>query len=336
MKTRYIFTSLTRISDLHQQDFRIKKLLKNQWATGDYIATLITHAGSGAKIELSNGRMMDPLEGDKVIGAFGVRAATLEATGNWHDLLEGEEMHLLTAAGLAGKMTSRSAFSPLPVRVAYLGHVIVDEKKTTMKEMVKVPSKKSFDIPVILIVGTSMSAGKTTTGRVIIHQLKLLGLNVLGAKLTGAGRYRDILAQKDAGADEIIDFVDGGLPSSICPEEEYKVVLEHLLWRMAQTDADVAVIEIGASPLEPYNGDIAIRRIKKNIRCKILCASDPYAVFGVMQGFDFVPDLVCGPATNTIAAVELVEKLCDVKAVNLLRSSNARILKNLIIEKLKI
>lgn len=336
MKTKYIFTSLTRISDLQQQDFKIKKLLKDQWSTGDYIATLITHPGSEARIELYNGRMMDPLEGNKVIGAFGVRAATLEATGNWQDLKEGEEMHLLTAAGLAGKMTSRSVYSPLPIRVAYLGHVLVNGEKTTMKEMVKAVPEKLFDTPVILITGTSMSAGKTTTGRVIIQQLKKLGLNVLGAKLTGAGRYRDILAQKDAGADEVIDFVDGGLPSSICPEEEYARVLEHMLSKIAQVDPDVAVIEIGASPLEPYNGDVAIKRIEKNVRFKILCASDPYSVYGVMKGFNFTPDLVCGPTTNTIAATNLVEKLCKVKAVNLLQTSSNKFLQKLIVEKLKL
>ena len=34
---------------------------------------------------------------------------------------------------------------------------------------------------------------------------------VIGTKLTGAGRYRDILAMRDAGADYIFDFVDAGL-----------------------------------------------------------------------------------------------------------------------------
>ena len=50
----------------------------------------------------------------------------------------------------------------------------------------------------------------------------------------------------------------------------------------------------------------------------VLCASDPYAVVGVMNGFDIKPDLVGGIATSTIAGEELVEKLSGAKALNLL------------------
>ena len=67
-------------------------------------------------------------------------------------------------------------------------------------------------MPVVLLIGTSMSAGKTTTGRIIVHELKRAGLRVAGAKFTGAGRYRDVLAFGDAGADTIIDFVDAACP----------------------------------------------------------------------------------------------------------------------------
>jgi hypothetical protein len=50
----------------------------------------------------------------------------------------------------------------------------------------------------------------------------------------------------------------------------------------------------------------------------VLCVSDPYAVVGVMNGFDIKPDLVGGLATSTVAGEELVEKLCPAKALNLL------------------
>ena len=48
---------------------------------------------------------------------------------------------------------------------------------------------------------------------------------VIGTKLTGAGRYRDILAMQDAGADYIFDFVDAGLPSTVVSEREYRRAL---------------------------------------------------------------------------------------------------------------
>jgi dethiobiotin synthetase len=70
--------------------------------------------------------------------------------------------------------------------------------------------EREFDLPVVLLVGTSMSAGKTTSAKVIVRLLREAGLVVVGAKLTEAGRYRDILAMQDAGADYIFDFVDAG------------------------------------------------------------------------------------------------------------------------------
>ena len=83
------------------------------------------------------------------------------------------------------------------------------------------------------------------------------------------------------------------------------------------TKADVLVAEAGASPLEPYNGSVAMEMIDHNVKMLVLSASDPYAVLGVQQAFERKPDLVCGPASNTDAAVKLVGKLCGVKALNL-------------------
>ena len=50
----------------------------------------------------------------------------------------------------------------------------------------------------------------------------------------------------------------------------------------------------------------------------VLSASDPYAVLGVQSAFGITPDLITGPATSTSAAVELVEKLTGIRALNLL------------------
>ena len=336
MSYKNIFTSITRISDLQEHPFDVKPVPMTNWATGDYIAAIITSPGNGAKIELQNGRMVDPLVDDTLIGVLGVRHATLEATGTWELVQSDGEMHLLTGAGLMGKMTSVSIFSPIPIGVKYVGHIMRSGQKLTMRNFVKKVETRPFTTPVVLLVGTSMSAGKTTTARIVTRLLKSKNLRVLGVKLTGAGRFRDILAVKDAGADEILDFVDAGMPSTIDSNINYLETLDTLLSRMAAVETDVAVVEIGASPLEPYNGDQAIQRIMDHVKCKILCASDPYAVYGVMKSFNFIPDLVCGPATNTIAAVELVEKICGVRALNLLKPENIPALNSLLEKKLGI
>jgi hypothetical protein len=334
MNHQYIYTSLTRISDLAEKEFEVKKLPKEQWQTGDYVVCKILDAGSNTLLlELPNGRMRGVIGGESIVGALGERFATLEATGTWREVGDDLKMNVLTGAGLMGKLTSKSAFIPNMMEVIYLGHTFRDKKKLTMEGFVKPMKDIPFTTPVILFVGTSMSAGKTTSARIVTNLFKRAGYKVVGAKLTGAGRFKDILAIKDVGADAVLDFVDVGLPSSIYPKEKFGVLLKQLLSRIQQENADVAIIEIGASPLEPYNGDMAINTIRKQIKCTILAASDPYAVHGLMKAFDLVPDLVTGIASNTLAGKKMVETLCNVRALNLIDAATTEELKLILSEK---
>ncbi len=319
MDHRFLYTSLCRIADLVDKPFDIEKLPKEQWATGDYVAVKIMDAGGiNLQIELPSGRMRGIIGGDLLIGALGERFATLEATGTWREVGDDLIMHVLTAAGLLGKCTSKSVFLPQMMEVEYKGHIHRESKKIRMEDFVEYVPDLPYETPTILFVGTSMSAGKTTSARIVTHLLKLAGLKVVGAKLTGAGRYKDILSIKDVGADAVYDFVNVGLPSSIFPREAFRKKIKQITNRMASEQADIAVVEIGASPLEPYNGDLAIQAIRDQIKCVILSASDPYAVYGLMKAFDIIPDIVTGKSTNTLAGQAMVEKLCGVPAINMI------------------
>jgi hypothetical protein len=273
------FPSLTRISDLATRPYDVSPVARQDWREGDYVVCDVTFAqGPLARVELATGRMAELVEGDVVVGALGVRHATLEAVGSWEAVGEDGRMNMLTGAGLLA----------------------------------------DWSIPVVLIVGTSMSAGKTASARVVVRQLVKAGLKVAGAKLTGAGRYRDILTMRDAGADPIFDFADVGLPSSIGPVDRYRRDLRRLLALLAAARPDVVVAEAGASPLEPYNGEVVLAELGDRVACTVLCASDPYAVVGVSEAFQRKPDLVAGIAATTSASVELVEKLTGVRTLNLL------------------
>ncbi|MBE9489803.1 MAG: DUF1611 domain-containing protein [Bacteroidetes bacterium] len=331
MKYKNIYTSLTRISDLPDKEFYIKNIDKTNWETGDYVVCKIIKKGSDTfKLELPNGRMRGVMGGESLVGALGERHATLEATGTWKATGENGILHVLTAAGLLGKLTSKSVYIHEMTTIKYLGHAFRNDKKLTMDDFVKPVEEKEFKTPVVLFVGTSMSAGKTTSARIVTNIFKMAGLKVVGAKLTGAGRYKDILAIKDVGADAVFDFVDAGLPSSICPKKIFLKKVNYLKNLISSVDADVAVIEIGASPLEPYNGDLAIEAIRGQIKCIILSASDPYAVFGLMKAFNIKPDIVTGVSTNTLGGRELVEKLCDVTALNLIDPETTPKLKHIL------
>jgi hypothetical protein len=319
MSDRNVLASVTRISDLADGQFELRRVAREHWRHADYVAATVTGEPSSLyRVELGNGRLVEVMEGTRVIGALGRRAATLEATGDFEHIGDDGVMHELTGAGLFGKLVSLAPAMPRLMTLQYEGHVQRDGQSLGMADFVRPVEPQAFELPTILLIGTSMSAGKTTTGRLVIRELKRAGLKVAGAKFTGAGRYRDVLSYGDAGADVILDFVDAGLPSTVVPEAEFEPAMRYMLTRIAASEVDVLVAEAGASPLEPYNGAAAVRALGPSVCCTFLCASDPYAVLGVQQAFGLDPDIVTGPTANTDAGIELVRKLTGFRALNLL------------------
>ena len=333
MNPHYFFGSVTRNTDLWLRPFEIKPLDFKDWSTGDFVAGRVTGKRNRLYMcETKTGRMADMVLGDLMIGALGKRAATLEGVGDWRAVDDDLALDALTGAGLLGKATSIAPMLPELMRLEYLGHVTRDGGKLGMMDFVTPAEPRKLDIPVVLLIGTSMSAGKTSSGQVIIRALTYLGLRVVAGKLTGAARYRDILKFRDSGAIHVFDFVDAGLSSTVCPEPRYREALELLLSKIACCEADIMVVEAGASPMEPYNGSVVVDYLKDQTCFTVLCASDPYAALGVQTAFGdhLKADLVAGPAANTNAAIQLVSELTGLEALNLLdRTSYPRLVKML-------
>lgn len=317
MRVRYFFTSVARVSPLAQSTFDVEAQPLDAWETGDYVVCEVEIATGIKHLELTTGRMVHVGSGDRFIAALGKRAATLESTGDWREVGADDRLHLLTGAGLVGKIISRSPFLPAPMGIRYQGHVVLGGEKATMRRFTRSAEERPFHTPTILLAGTSMSCGKTTAGQTLVRRLVHSGRRVLAAKITGAARYRDIQSMADAGAEWIYDFVDAGLPSTVHPEAEYRQAAAELLSRMAGEPADVAIIELGASPMEPYNGAAARELLAGATRCTVLAASDAYAARGLTDASGMRPDLICGPAANTRAGIVFAEQICGVKTLNL-------------------
>ena len=325
--SRVLLPSLTRIAPFDGQpltgtvplgeSFTLGARPRHTWKLHDYVVgRVLNESLHQVPFELSSGRQVFTRPGDLVMGALGRRAATLECVGAWEDVGEDLRFDGLTPAGLFGQMTSQSGFEPDVIRLDYVGHVHVGPKIANMSDYLPEPTGAEFALPVVLIVGSSMSAGKTTTAREIIRVLTANRLRVVGAKVTGAGRYRDVLTMADSGAEWIFDFVDVGLASTVIDPGDYSVALDLLLEQLAVLPADVAVIEAGASPLEAYNGAVAMERLSPHVRCMVLCALDPYAVVGITTAFGRRPDLVGGACANTESGRALVGRLSNIDAVD--------------------
>ncbi len=313
-------SSVTRIVDLSGEEVTVAPLPRERWATGDYaVGEVLEHAGGIYEVESTTGRMVEVIGGGLVVGALGSRSATLEAVGDWREIGDDFLMETLTRGGVFGRTTSATPFArPHLIPLRYKGHVLRSAEPVRMRDCVRRAPLRPLTAPVVLVIGTSMSAGKTTTAITVIRRLRRRGLRLAGAKVTGVARYREILGLADAGADTVVDFVDAGLPSTLCPPDEYEEALATMCSLLQAGEPHVVVIEAGASPLEPYNVDRAIAGLEDNIRCTILCASDPYAVVGVATAYGIRPDLVAGRATSTSAGIALCERLAGVECLNLL------------------
>jgi hypothetical protein len=307
-------TSVARNTDFAEEPFEVVPLSLEKWATGDYVVAELTET---LTIETVDGRGVEAIAGDEIVGALGRRAATLELVGDWESVGEDLRLHTLTSAGVLGRVTSASTPPPQFATAIYRGHAW-RERKCGMDDFEPDVLRAPLEVPVVLIIGTSMDAGKTVAAKAIVRRLKAHGVRVAATKLTGVGRFRDILAMRDAGADAIFDFVDAGLPSTVVAPDTYEAALLRLLSQLGGAYPDIVVAETGASPLEPYNVDVAIRLLGDRVKCIVLCASDPYAVVGVISAFEHQPDLVSGRATSTDAGTALVRRLCAVPALNLL------------------
>jgi hypothetical protein len=85
------------------------------------------------------------------------------------------------------------------------------------------------DPRLVLVVGSDMDSGKTTTARRVIYSLRAMGHEVTAGKATGVGSLFDIASMFDAGASEVIDFAALGEPVTVgLPEDEVRALFHKI------------------------------------------------------------------------------------------------------------
>lgn len=319
---RTVRTSVTRILPPGEGPADTIAVPRERWRTGDYVVGQVVGRGWPPwQVEAVSGRPEEVWDEDLIVGVLGERRATLEAVGSWREVGDDLMMSTLTRAGIFGRCTSSAPWiRHLLIPVAYRGHLAAGGGGTiSMSDVALPPRDPPVALPpVALLIASSMSAGKTTAAKAIIRRASRRGLRVAGAKLAGVGRYSDILGMRDAGAQLIIDFVDAGLPLTITTTPEMTGALHRILGEVADAGVDLLVAEVGASPLEPYRGDLAIAALRGHVGLTVLCSSDAYAVKGAIDAFGVTPDVVAGKVAATTAGVDLVARLTGLETLDVI------------------
>ncbi|WP_457091623.1 transposase [Microvirga sp. P5_D2] len=212
--------------------------------SGDLVLARIDELGKQRRIELTDGRRAHLFPGDEVVVCFGNRYAPDQYEG-----LIGEDLSscdLVAAGGIASCEVTRNEKMIPSTRITPIGLIAdADGNRLNLKNFAVNAPAPTNPIKVILSLGTSMNAGKTFTSTSLVRGFKGSGYRVAAIKATGTGSGNDLWIVRDAGADVVLDFTDGGLASTyLIPLDDIVASTQRLIYSAAQQGCEVAVVEV--------------------------------------------------------------------------------------------
>lgn len=274
---------------------------------GDLVLCKIAQIGQHKRLQLASGRYAENYVEDLFIAPCGARYAPDQFEGVAEIAPDGAD--LLAAGGIVGRMRCANASMGAPTRVHPLGLALdAAGRPINIADFALRPQPRSRRIPVFVVVGASMNAGKTTATASFAHGLRRGGRRVAALKATGSGAFGDMNAFHDAGIPIVADFTDMGLPSTYTqPIERLETVFDGLLDHAAAQGADVAVVEFADGVLQPETRALlASPRVRAEISGVLYAASDAAgAILGAreLRSLGVEPMAVSGMVTRSPLAM---------------------------------
>jgi hypothetical protein len=253
---------------------------------GDLCLARVTRLGQHRHVELVSGRRAALTVGDELILAFGNRYASDQFEALIPQSLT--DCHLVAAGGIASMVVSRHVNMRLPTEICPLG-ILRDANGVVLNlsrwgwpgvaSAVNAPAQH-----MILVVGTSMNAGKTTLCANVIRALRECGLSVSALKLTGTGAGGDLWKYQDSGALEAMDFGNVGLASTAGMDVR---VLDAAIGRLCAAvspRADVIVAELADGILQRETSQLLqASNLRARVGSILFAASDPLGAAAGVQ-----------------------------------------------------
>ncbi|MGH3088347.1 MAG: DUF1611 domain-containing protein [Rubrobacteraceae bacterium] len=213
---------------------------------GDLALAEVIKLGRHKRVEVRAGYNMDIFPGDRVVGVFGNRYAT--------DHFEGyvpgravEECDMLSVGGVFGEVVSRHSSMSDPTRLRVVGLVSDRDGRPINQRDHGLPALDGSvgGAEVILVVGSAMNSGKTTTVGTVARALNGAGYKVAAAKVTGTAAGKDARFFEACGASPVLDFISAGHPSTyMLGREEVLRTYHTILGHLNAADPDYIVLEV--------------------------------------------------------------------------------------------
>lgn len=217
---------------------------------GDLVLARVDSVGQHARIESPEGRRRALYAGDEIVVAFGARYAPdqFEATVP----VDLGPCHLVAGGGVAASVLSKNGRIGPATRISPVG-LVGDRagKVINLRNYALPPVVTERQPTVIVVAGTSMNAGKTTSAAGLVHGLARAGLKVGAGKVTGTGSGGDVWSMTDAGADLVLDFTDMGHATTAGLDAHViESIALGLIEQLSAAASDVIVVEIADGILQ--------------------------------------------------------------------------------------
>lgn len=212
---------------------------------GDLVLVRVDKLGQHKHLELAGGRRARLFVGDEIVLAYGHRYAPDQFEAEVPD--DVGPCHMVAAGGVAARVLTRHDRMGAPTRVTPLGLVGDATGRALNLAQFSLPTQPlpSHQPFTVAVVGTSMNAGKTETATHIIRGLKRAGFRVGAAKVTGTGAGGDAWSMRDAGAFQVLDFGDVGLPSTyLASPQRVEEAMNTLIAQLTAEGAQAIVFEV--------------------------------------------------------------------------------------------
>ncbi len=300
-------------------------------ASGDLVVASVKEVNPAyPALELADGSDMVLEKGNVLIGVLGSRRAMLGFSGRVPNSLEiGQPLHLLNKGGVIGECTAFNRSLEWPTSLEYLGTVSRDGIALNLKQHAHSMFEGVLpEVPMIMILGTCMNAGKTTVARQIIDVFTHRGLRINAGKVAGVACRRDVLSMQKSGAEKVMSFHDFGVPSS-AEMKSLLPIARSLHYNLSESSPDFIVMEMGDGILGGYQVSSLFedKEYISRAMCTVICANDLMGAWGALEWLkptgitaENHPVLISGPVTDSGEGVDYIEQNWGVIAANALDS----------------
>jgi hypothetical protein len=254
---------------------------------GNVLLARVDAVGQHGRLELPDGRRSKFYEGDEIIVAYGARYAPDQFEAVVPDDLGPCE--LVAGGGIAARVLSRHSAIGKATKITPLGLLANANGQPIHLSQTALPRapRASVAPSVVVVAGTSMNAGKTTTAASLIRGLSRAGLRVGATKVTGTGSGGDLWSMWDAGASPVYDFTDMGHATTcnVAPAE-LETITRGLIDHLAAAGVEVVVMEIADGVLQAQTAALLASRTISQMADAIVFAAGE--ALGAAHGVDWL------------------------------------------------